>query len=40
VGTFSLEDAEGVHFVVTTRLWTDEEWRALKAQDDARAGGL
>jgi uncharacterized protein (DUF779 family) len=40
VGTFSLEDAEGVHFVVTTRLWSDEEWRALKAQDDARAGGL
>ncbi|WP_028310076.1 DUF779 domain-containing protein [Derxia gummosa] len=32
VGTFSLEDSEGVHFVARSRLWTDEEWRELSAQ--------
>lgn len=32
-GTFSLEEGEGVHFVSRTRLWTDEEWQALEAQE-------
>ncbi|TBO34209.1 DUF779 domain-containing protein [Aquabacterium lacunae] len=32
LGTFSLEDADGHHFVARTRLWTDDEWRALEAQ--------
>jgi uncharacterized protein (DUF779 family) len=31
LGTFSLEDADGHHFVARTRLWTDEEWHALEA---------
>jgi len=33
LGTFSLEDADGHHFVARTRLWTDDEWRALEAQE-------
>jgi uncharacterized protein (DUF779 family) len=33
LGTFSLEDADGHHFVTLSRIWTDEEWRALEAQD-------
>jgi uncharacterized protein (DUF779 family) len=33
LGTFSLEDADGHHFVARTRLWTDEEWLALEAQE-------
>ena len=32
LGTFSLEDADGHHFVTRTRVWTDEEWLALEAQ--------
>lgn len=35
LGTFSLEDADGHHFVTRTRLWTEEEWQALEA---AKAG--
>lgn len=30
-GTFSLEDGSGQHFVVTLRLWSDEESRELDA---------
>jgi uncharacterized protein (DUF779 family) len=37
LGTFSLEDADGVHFVTRSRLWTDEEWLVLKAQDAQKA---
>jgi uncharacterized protein len=37
LGTFSLEDADGHHFVAHTRLWTDEEWRQLEAQETQRA---
>jgi uncharacterized protein (DUF779 family) len=33
LGTFSLEDADGHHFVTRTRVWTDEEWHALDAQE-------
>jgi uncharacterized protein (DUF779 family) len=33
LGTFSLEDADGHHFVTCTRVWTDEEWHALAAQE-------
>jgi uncharacterized protein len=33
LGTFSLEDADGHHFVAHSRLWTDEEWQALEAQE-------
>ncbi|WP_298009942.1 DUF779 domain-containing protein [uncultured Aquabacterium sp.] len=35
LGTFSLEDADGHHFVSRTRLWTDEEWHELEAQEAA-----
>jgi uncharacterized protein len=35
LGTFSLEDADGHHFVAQTRLWTDEEWQQLEAQEAA-----
>ena len=35
LGTFSLEDADGHHFVAQTRLWSDEEWHALEAQEAA-----
>ena len=31
LGTFSLEDAEDMHFVATQRLWTDAEWAWLQA---------
>ena len=30
-GSFSLEDAEGLHFVTRSRLWTDEESALLAA---------
>ncbi|MEY2843318.1 MAG: hypothetical protein RI920_1355 [Pseudomonadota bacterium] len=33
LGTFSLEDADGHHFVTRTRVWTDAEWHALEAQE-------
>jgi uncharacterized protein (DUF779 family) len=33
----TLEDADGVHFVTRSRLWTDEEWLVLKAQDAQKA---
>jgi uncharacterized protein (DUF779 family) len=33
-GTFSLEDGCGEHFIVHSRLWTDEESRALALQPD------
>jgi uncharacterized protein len=32
LGTFSLEDADGHHFVTRTRLWTESEWQVLEAQ--------
>ena len=35
LGTFSLEDADGHHFVTRTRVWTDDEWHALEAQEKA-----
>ena len=31
LGTFSLEEDEGLHFTARTRLWTDEEWAWLEA---------
>lgn len=31
LGTFSLEDAEGLHFRARTRLWTDDESAWLQA---------
>jgi uncharacterized protein (DUF779 family) len=31
LGTFSLEDPEGLHFVTRSRVWTDDEWQALQA---------
>lgn len=31
LGTFSLEDGEGLHFKTSTRLWTDEEAAWLDA---------
>lgn len=31
LGTFSLEDAENMHFVASQRLWTDAEWAWLQA---------
>ena len=31
LGTFSVEDAEGLHFKVSTRLWNDEESAWLAA---------
>ena len=31
LGTFSLEDADGLHFKATTRLWTDDEAAWLAA---------
>ncbi len=36
LGTFSLEDADGHHFVTRTRIWTDAEWHALEAQESTR----
>ncbi len=39
LGTFSLEDADGHHFVTRTRLWTEEEWQALERQDAALGKG-
>jgi len=33
LGTFSLEDADGHHFVSRTRVWTDDEWHQLQAQE-------
>jgi uncharacterized protein (DUF779 family) len=37
LGTFSLEDADGHHFVSLTRVWTDEEWHQLEAQASGTA---
>jgi uncharacterized protein (DUF779 family) len=37
LGTFSLEDADGHHFVTRTRIWTDAEWHALQAQESTQA---
>lgn len=33
LGTFSLEDSYDRHFVTRSRVWTDEEWHALQAQE-------
>ena len=34
-GTFSLEEGSGQHFVAHLRLWSDDETRALQAQQAA-----
>jgi uncharacterized protein (DUF779 family) len=37
-GSFSLEDAEGLHFVTRSRLWSDAESRLLDALPGAGTG--
>jgi hypothetical protein len=34
-GTFSLEDADGHHFVAHVCLWIDDEWQVLDALEAA-----
>lgn len=31
LGTFSLEETQNLHFTVSQRLWSGEEWQALQA---------